>query len=120
MALVRSKRPTGYKCVWTSKDLVREGSQESIANRKSFQLSERSSKQELDNTSINRDSADEDEEEQGCCIWLPLPPEGYVAMGCVVWKGQEEPPKSAALCVLAALVTPCSMRDCVNIKAHHR
>jgi vacuolar protein sorting-associated protein 13A/C len=105
--------------LWTSNDLVPEDSQKSGADGKAFQLSERSSKQDLDNGSISTSSA-EDGEERGCCVWLSIPPEGYVALGCVVWKGQKEPPKSAALCVLAALVSPCSMRDCINIKGHHR
>ncbi|KAG0557949.1 hypothetical protein KC19_11G167800 [Ceratodon purpureus] len=116
VALVRSRRPTGFKCVWTSNDLVPEGSQKISADG---QLSERSNKQKLDNASIGITAA-EDGEERGCCVWLPIPPDGYVALGCVVWKGQNEPPKSAALCVLAALVTSCSMRDCINIKGHHR
>lgn len=119
MALVRGKRPTGYKCVWSSLDIVPEVSKTSSVDGKAVQLSERSSKQELDNapTSI---SDDEEVEEQGCCVWLPIPPEGYVALGCVAWKGQEEPPKSAALCVLTALISPCSMRDCINIQGLQR
>lgn len=119
MALVRSKRPTGFNCVWSSHDLVPRSSQRTSAEGKAFQLGERSSKQEFDDASSSI-SADEDGEDQGCCVWSPIPPEGYVALGCVVWKGQEEPPKSAALCVLSALVSPCSMRDCINIKGQHR
>ncbi|KAG0604101.1 hypothetical protein M758_10G145000 [Ceratodon purpureus] len=111
MALVRGKRPTGYKREWSSFEL---GSAKKL-NENGKELSESSSKQELDNALISI-SDDEEGEPRGCCIWLPIAPEGYVALGCVVWKGQEEPPKSAALCVLAALISPSSMRDCINIQ----
>lgn len=111
MALVRGKRPTGYKREWSSFEL---GSAKKF-NENGKELSESSSKQELDDAPISI-SDDEEGEPQGCCIWLPIAPEGYVALGCVVWKGQEEPPKSAALCVLAALISPSSMRDCINIQ----
>jgi len=71
--------------------------------------------QDLDNAPlIGSDS--EEAEKKGCSVWLPIPPEGYVALGCVVWKGQEEPPKSAALCVLSSFVSPCSMQDCIYIQ----
>jgi len=119
MALVRVKRPIGYKCVWSSIDLVPEVSKNRSVDGKAVQLSEHNSKQELDNSSISI-SDDEEGEERGCRVWLPIPPEGYVALGCVVWKGQEEPPKSAALCVLAALTSPCTMRDCINIQGRPR
>ncbi len=57
----------------------------------------------------------ENDEETDCSIWRPVAPPGYVALGCVACKGQRPPPTTASLCVLAALVSPCSMRDCVYV-----
>lgn len=57
----------------------------------------------------------ENDEETDCSIWKPVAPPGYVALGCVACKGQRPPPTTASLCVLAALVSPCSMRDCVYV-----
>lgn len=34
-------------------------------------------------------------------IWLPRPPEGYVALGCVAVPNFEEPPLDSAFCVNA-------------------
>jgi vacuolar protein sorting-associated protein 13A/C len=44
---------------------------------------------------------------------MPIPPEGYVALGCVVSRGREQPSLSSSLCVSATLVTPCPLKDCV-------
>ncbi len=57
----------------------------------------------------------ENDEETDCSIWIPVAPPGYVALGCVACKGQRPPPTTTSLCVLAALVSPCSMRDCVYV-----
>ncbi|XP_065619172.1 uncharacterized protein LOC112023786 [Quercus suber] len=51
----------------------------------------------------------------GCSIWFPVAPEGYVALGCVVSPGITQPPLSSAFCILASLVCPCSLRDCIAI-----
>ncbi|XP_075505709.1 uncharacterized protein LOC142542773 isoform X1 [Primulina tabacum] len=50
-----------------------------------------------------------------CSIWLPEPPKGYVAMGCVASPGMAQPPISSVFCILASLVTPCGLRDCIII-----
>lgn len=50
-----------------------------------------------------------------CSIWFPEAPAGYVALGCVVCPGIEQPPLSSALCISASLVSPCSLRDCIVI-----
>ncbi|XP_073134921.1 uncharacterized protein [Henckelia pumila] len=50
-----------------------------------------------------------------CSIWLPEPPKGYVAMGCVASSGSAQPPISSVFCILASLVTPCGLRDCISI-----
>lgn len=118
MALARGKRPTGFKSVWSSIDLVPEVSQRSCVDEQVLHVAEHSIIHELDNAPLIVSDGEEGVE-QGCSVWLPIPPEGYVALGCVVWKGQEEPPKSAALCVLTSFISPCSMRDCINIQGHH-
>lgn len=120
MALARGKRPVGFKCVWSSNDL---GPPSKITReQKSVGLNGQSSESSShsDKTDSDHQHSDDEEGIEGCCVWLPIPPEGYVALGCVVCKGQEEPPKTAALCVLAALVSPCSMRDCINIQGQQR
>ncbi|XP_024403056.1 uncharacterized protein [Physcomitrium patens] len=113
MALVHGKRPLGFKRVWSSIEFAHEVSQKTPIGGRAIHLND-SSKVEMGNPMLCIPDA-EVRGEQGCCIWLPIPPEGYVALGCVVWKGQDEPPKSAALCILAALTSPCSMRDCINV-----
>ncbi|CAN4127752.1 unnamed protein product [Withania somnifera] len=55
------------------------------------------------------------EEDSTCSIWFPKAPKGYVAVGCVVSPGRTQPPISSAWCILASLVSPCDLRDCVNI-----
>nr|DAD18267.1 TPA_asm: hypothetical protein HUJ06_019730 [Nelumbo nucifera] len=49
----------------------------------------------------------------GCSVWLPVAPEGYVSLGCVVSTGRMQPPPSSVLCILASLVSPCALRDCI-------
>ena len=59
----------------------------------------------------------EDSSDEGkvCSIWFPEAPKGYLSMGCVVSSGRKEPPASSAHCILASLVSPCGLRDCINI-----
>ncbi|XP_015084887.1 uncharacterized protein LOC107028368 [Solanum pennellii] len=59
-------------------------------------------------------------EDGTCSIWFPIAPKGYVAVGCVVSPGSMEPPISSAWCILASLVSPCDLRDCVNIGMMNR
>ena len=55
------------------------------------------------------------EGESNCSIWFPEAPDGYVALGCVVSPGRTRPPLSSAFCILASLVSPCALRDCITI-----
>ena len=50
-----------------------------------------------------------------CSIWFPQAPDGYVALGCVVSPGRTRPPLSSSFCILASLVSPCALRDCITI-----
>lgn len=53
--------------------------------------------------------------DQNCSVWLPEPPRGYVALGCVASSGLQQPLLSSAFCMSASLVSPCSLRDCITI-----
>lgn len=55
-----------------------------------------------------------------CSIWFPEAPKGYVALGCVVSPGRKEPPISSVFCILATLVSPCGLRDCISIDSSSR
>lgn len=102
--------------MWTSTDLVQKVAQSSPVDEEVLQSAEVSVREQSNDPRAlsNRNKG----EDQGCSVWLPTPPEGYVALGCVVWKGQEEPPNSAALCFLTSFLSSCSMRDCINIQNH--
>lgn len=50
-----------------------------------------------------------------CSVWMPVPPAGYVAFGCVVTQGTEPPPPSSVVCVWERIVTTCSMKDCIYV-----
>ncbi|XP_048140983.1 uncharacterized protein LOC115736923 isoform X3 [Rhodamnia argentea] len=56
-----------------------------------------------------------DEGDTSCCVWFPEAPKGYVALGCVVSQGSKRPPLSSVSCILASLLTPCPLRDCITI-----
>ncbi|CAM6102066.1 unnamed protein product [Calypogeia fissa] len=47
------------------------------------------------------------------CIWLPVAPPGYVALGCIVERGTSPPPLSIVHCIRSDLVTSGSMSDCL-------
>ncbi|XVF52445.1 hypothetical protein PTKIN_Ptkin05aG0018700 [Pterospermum kingtungense] len=55
------------------------------------------------------------EGESSCSVWFPEAPEGYVALGCVVSPGNEQPSLSSTFCILASSLSPCSLRDCITI-----
>ncbi|KAJ4777649.1 Pleckstrin (PH) domain-containing protein isoform 2 [Rhynchospora pubera] len=57
-------------------------------------------------------------ETDGCSIWFPVAPRGYVAVGCVASAGSSEPPLSAALCILASYVSSSALRDCIVLKTN--
>lgn len=65
-------------------------------------------------------SSEDDDDQSHCCVWLPVPPPGYVALGCVASTGKRPPPLNTCFCVLGHLVAPCSMKDCVIIAGVER
>ena len=52
-----------------------------------------------------------------CCLWHPIPPQGYVSLGCVAHVGAESPSLTSVYCVHQNLVTSASVRDCVQFCA---
>ncbi|MQL82392.1 hypothetical protein Taro_014849, partial [Colocasia esculenta] len=42
---------------------------------------------------------DKSRKESSCSVWFPVAPQGYVAVGCVVSTGRDEPPLSSALLI---------------------
>ncbi|OVA12725.1 Pleckstrin homology domain [Macleaya cordata] len=96
----RVKRPVSFKLIWSSTE--------------SGALSDHQGANNRIESSVVPDT-DDRRQDDSCSIWLPIAPPGYVAMGCVVSSGRSEPPSSSALCILASLVSPCSLRDCITI-----
>lgn len=94
--VVRVRRPLSYKLVWQS------GSPRTNV----FHHKEKDSKNKHSNVDLV------------CSVWLPVPPEGYVAMGCVVSPGTAEPPLSSVFCLSASLVSSCNLRDCIALRSN--
>jgi vacuolar protein sorting-associated protein 13A/C len=47
------------------------------------------------------------------CVWAPVAPPGYVALGCIAERGMSPPPLSFVHCIRSDLVTSASMSDCL-------
>ncbi|ONK73416.1 uncharacterized protein A4U43_C04F31270 [Asparagus officinalis] len=93
-SIVRVKRPVSYKLIWSChyrSDGSSDGSTSTVSN--------------IDNIA----------QQNSYSIWFPVAPKGYVALGCVVSTDRTEPQLSSGLCILASLVSPCSMKDCVAL-----
>ncbi|XP_031479692.1 uncharacterized protein LOC116250249 isoform X3 [Nymphaea colorata] len=59
------------------------------------------------------DSNSYSDDEHGCSLWMPIPPTGYKAMGCVAHIGSKPPPNHIVYCIRADLVTSAAFLDCV-------
>lgn len=82
-----AQKPIGFKLLWSTRgDLDSEGSAG------------------LD--------ADEIESEH-CCVWVPVAPQGYIALGCVAERGLSPPPLSVIRCIRTDMVTSGSLSDCI-------
>ncbi|WVZ75446.1 hypothetical protein U9M48_023496 [Paspalum notatum var. saurae] len=53
-------------------------------------------------------------EENDCSIWVPVPPPGYLALGCVVNVGRLPPSKHVVYCLRSDLVTSATFSDCIH------
>ncbi|CAA0838075.1 pleckstrin homology (PH) domain-containing protein [Striga hermonthica] len=96
-SLIRVKKPKSFTLVWPH------------SSRSDILQTEGVGSSEL---AKNEGSSDGD---TTCSIWLPEAPNGYVALGCVVSPGWEQPSISSVFCISASLVSPCGLRDCVSI-----
>src|SRR5688572_29424393 len=50
-----------------------------------------------------------------CSLWLPVPPPGYKALGCVATLGDQPPPNHIVYCIRADLVTSAKFSECLFI-----
>ncbi|KAK4746515.1 hypothetical protein SAY87_012827 [Trapa incisa] len=91
--VARVKKPISFKLIWASQG---------------------SSKQVLYDQWSSSESENAD-----CFVWFPEAPEGYISLGCIVSQGLHPPPLSSVSCIMASLVTPCSLRDCVTISSNN-
>ncbi|XP_068635813.1 uncharacterized protein [Aristolochia californica] len=96
-SFVRVKRPVSFKLIWPAS--VSDNTQDNTYHH---------SVRTASDPDANGKSND-------CSIWYPIAPPGYVAVGCVVSAGKRQPPLASALCVLASLVSPCALRDCIAL-----
>jgi len=99
-SVARVKRPVSYKLIWSCHP---EG-----VDRSNHDL--------ISTVAYNDNSV----QCNNYSIWFPVAPQGYVALGCVVFPGCTEPPLSYALCILASLVSPCPMKDCITLSLTER
>ena len=53
-------------------------------------------------------------EENECSIWIPVPPPGYLALGCVVNIGRLPPSNHVVYCLRSDLVTSATFSDCIH------
>ncbi|KAL6841988.1 hypothetical protein ACP4OV_028188 [Aristida adscensionis] len=53
-------------------------------------------------------------EENECSIWVPVPPPGYLALGCVVNVGRLPPSNHVVYCLRSDLVTSATFSDCIH------
>lgn len=53
-------------------------------------------------------------EENECSIWTPVPPPGYLALGCVVNIGRQPPSNHVVYCLRSDLVTSAAFSDCIH------
>ncbi|MFS7909478.1 putative vacuolar protein sorting-associated protein [Helianthus anomalus] len=48
-----------------------------------------------------------------CSLWTPIPPPGYVALGCVAHTGNQPPPNHIVYCIRADLATSTAYSACM-------
>lgn len=58
-------------------------------------------------TQLNKDT--------DCSIWMPIPPPGYLAVGCVAHPGNQPPPNHIVYCLRADLVTSTKFSSCISL-----
>ncbi|CAI5954752.1 unnamed protein product, partial [Closterium sp. NIES-64] len=53
-----------------------------------------------------------------CSVWEPIPPPGFVAVGCVAHPGPLPPSASAVYCIEASHVSPAALRGCITVQVN--
>ncbi|CAI5497894.1 unnamed protein product, partial [Closterium sp. Naga37s-1] len=53
-----------------------------------------------------------------CSVWEPIPPPGFVAVGCVAHPGSQPPSASAVYCIEASHVSPAALRGCITVQVN--
>ncbi|OVA16691.1 Peroxin/Ferlin domain [Macleaya cordata] len=48
-----------------------------------------------------------------CSLWMPIPPPGYLAVGCVAHIGSQPPPNHIVYCIRSDLVTTTTYSECI-------
>ncbi|KAL5700718.1 hypothetical protein ACHQM5_026131 [Ranunculus cassubicifolius] len=48
-----------------------------------------------------------------CSLWIPVPPSGYTALGCVAHIGSQPPPNHIVYCIRSDLVTAAASTECM-------
>lgn len=56
----------------------------------------------------------------GLTLWLPSPPEGYAALGCVAGPGSAPPPVAAAACVHRGALVEATLGEFLLLKKVRR
>ncbi|CAI5463253.1 unnamed protein product, partial [Closterium sp. Yama58-4] len=51
-----------------------------------------------------------------CSVWEPIPPPGFVAVGCVAHPGAQPPSASAVYCIESSHVCPAALRGCITVQ----
>ncbi|XP_052204938.1 uncharacterized protein LOC127809843 isoform X2 [Diospyros lotus] len=51
--------------------------------------------------------------ETGYSLWIPVAPPGYLALGCVAYKGSQPPPNHIVYCIRSDLVTLTMYSECI-------
>lgn len=64
--------------------------------------------------SLDLMDSSESNEEIECSIWTPVPPPGYLALGCVVNIGRQPPSNHVVYCLRSDLVTSAAFSDCIH------
>lgn len=82
-----SQKPIGFDLLWSTKGDTEPGAK------------------------ADADKIDVDSEL--CCVWMPIAPPGYVALGCVAERGPSPPSLSSVRCIRSDMVTSGSLSDCI-------
>ncbi|MQL90984.1 hypothetical protein Taro_023590, partial [Colocasia esculenta] len=48
-----------------------------------------------------------------CCLWMPVAPPGYSAVGCVAHVGSQPPPNHIVYCIRSDLISSTAVSDCI-------